>query len=233
MKRANSGTMIVGIIFFIIGAIFATIGVVVYNNETNFKESALITDATIVDIRAVVDSDGETSYDVYVEYYVDSVLYDGKLNYYNSTMEHGDLVKIYYDPNNPEKFVGDGSTSVLIIMIIIGGIFSILGIGFIIFNIKSKIKRNKILKYNFIIQANIVNCVLNENILINGVHPHNLIATIMSPYDGLTYTFKSESIMKDLTPIIQAYSINTVPVYVNPQNYKEYYVDIDYFKRYF
>lgn len=232
MKKVGSASSIVGWSFFIIGVVFAAIGVMMHVHNTNFKENALTTNGTIIDIRTYTDSDGDTSHDVFVEYYVDGVLYDGELNYYTSSMEEGDSVKIYYDPNNPGDFIGEDSTVGLIIFVIIGSVFALIGIGFVASAIITKSKRKRVLGYNFIVQANISGFNFNKNVTINGVHPYILTATIISPYDGLIYTFKSESIMTDLTPILQAYNIKTVPVYVNPQNYKEYYVDIDFFKRY-
>jgi hypothetical protein len=54
----------------------------------------------------------------------------------------------------------------------------------------------------------------------------------MSPYDGKLYTFKSEYFWQDVTPILQRYNITTIPVYINPNNYKEYVVDISQIKNY-
>lgn len=232
MKKVASFPLILGIAFFIAGMIFVSVGVAVHISDANFKESALTTTGTIIDIRSSTDSDGDTDYDVVVEFIVKGQRYSGKLNYYFSSMDEGDTLTIYYNPDNPNDFMGENSVTGLIILIIFGGVFALIGLGFVISGFMSKAKRKRVLGYNFIIKANISSFDLNTRLTVNGKHPYILTATIMSPYDGLMYTFKSDSIWTDLTLIIENYNIKTVPVYVNPQNYKEYYVDLDYFKQY-
>ena len=232
MKKATTGYVIAGIIFFIIGALFAGIGTIISINDAKFKENALTTDGIITDIRSYTDSDGDTSYDVYVEFYVDGTRYDGELGYYISSMDIGEEILIYYDPKNPNEFTGEDSIDGIIIFIIIGGIFALIGLGFIIYEIVNRAKKKRILGYNFIIQANITNFSINRSVKVNGKSPYIMIANTISPYDGKTYVFKSDSIWNDLSNVLQTYNIKTVPVYVNPNNYKEYYIDIDFFKQY-
>lgn len=233
MIKKVSPVGIIGWVFLIFGVLFSVFGAFSYVSEQDFKKTALTTNGTIYDIVSYSDSDGDTSYDVYVEFYVDGQLYNGKLNYYYSSMDEGDSLTIYYNPEDPSDFVGDGSSTGLILFVVLGGIFGLVGVGMITSQVIKKTKRKKVMAFNNIIQANITSFDINNNVTVNGRHPYILIATVMSPYDGLIYTFKSDSIWNDMTPLFQNYNITTVPVYVNPQNYKEYYVDIDSFNRYF
>ena len=90
----------------------------------------------------------------------------------------------------------------------------------------------RVLAMNCIIQAQIGDFSLNRNLTVNGRHPYVLRASAISPYNGRAYEFKSDAIWNDLTPILHAYNITKVPVYVNPQNYEEYYMDTKYFQQY-
>lgn len=221
-----------GMIFFALGMIFIVIGAMTYISESNFKKTSETTTGTIIDIESYRDSDGDTRYEVYVDFKVKGKTYSGSLNYYSADMDIGDSVVIYYNPDNPNTFKGENPALFLLLIFGLGSLFALFGLGFIIIAVRKRMIKNRVLKYNMIIQANISGCEINRNLAVNGRHPYILIATAISPYDGLIYTFKSDSIWNNLTTTIETYNITTVPVYVNPQNYKEYYVDIDSFKRY-
>jgi len=232
MKKVKFGMIWLGAIFLFIGILFALIGAILIYKNNEFKKTAVGGEATIVDIYKSVDSDGDTSHTVMVEYSVDGKKYKGTLDYYTAGMGVGDNVKIFYDPNNPNDFIGDGSNIGMLIFVILGSVFATIGTVFIVISIKKKNIQKRLKASNYVIQANIDSFDLNMNLTVNGRHPFILIASAISPYDGKTYKFKSESIWNDLTLSFEKYNIKTVPVYVNPKNYKEYYVDIDYFKNY-
>ena len=118
MKKVGSFPLIFGIIFFAIGLILAIVGVAVHINDVNFKESALTTTGTIVDISSYTDSDGDTDYNVVIEFRVNGKKYSGRLNYYYSSMYEGDSLTIYYDPDNPSDFIGEDSVTGIIVLII-------------------------------------------------------------------------------------------------------------------
>ena len=112
----------------------------------------------------------------------------------------------------------------------IGSIFLIIGIVSFIKGIKSKRIIKRVLAMNFIIQAEIVD--FRRGYLNRGISTYILKASAISPYDGKKYIFKSDAILHNLTPILRSYNITKVPVYVNPQNYNEYYVDMKFFQQY-
>ncbi len=78
--RAKSTEWFVGIIFaifgigLIIGGIFSSI----YNAK--FKDTALPTTAEVISVSKHTDSDGDTSYTVYVSYNVNGTMYNGSYN---------------------------------------------------------------------------------------------------------------------------------------------------------
>lgn len=232
MKKAANVSLILGIVFFIVGFVFLGAGTLMLVHENEFKKTAVETSATITDIQSYSDTNGDIQYDVYIAFDVDGKRYSGRLNAYSSSMDVGEAVSIYYDPDNPNEFMYGSATVGFIIFIALGGLFSLVGLGIVISSIMKKKKKKRLLSSNVIIQANIVSFDYDRSISVNHRHPFMLIASAISPYDGMTYNFKSEPIWNDLGPILEQYNIKTVPVYVNPQNYKEYHVDIDYFKNY-
>ncbi len=96
----------------------------------------------------------------------------------------------------------------------------------------SRKKKKRVLSYNYVIQANIVGFNIDSSVSVNGRCPYRLEANYISPIDGKLYSYRSDNIWSDLTPILEQRQITTIPVYVNPNNYAEYYMDISSLKNF-
>lgn len=221
---------IIGGIFAVLGLFFLLLGIIFYIKDVEFKKTAIKTTGTITEI--VYDSSGESSSVVYVKFSVQGKTYEGKINYYTSSMYEGKSIVIYYDPSNPNNFQGEEASIVLLIFAILGGVFFLVGIIFILIVTLKNIKRKKVINYNYKINASIIGVTINQTAIINGRHPYVLEANCMSPTDGKLYIFKSDYLFQDVSPIIQQFNMTTIPVYVNPNNYNEYVMDIEQIKKY-
>ena len=126
-------------------------------------------------------------------------------------------------------YMTTGSGSIFL-FVGISSIFLISGILSFIKGINSKRIIKRVLAMNFIIQAQIVD--FRRGYLSSRIPTYILKASAISPSDGKKYIFKSDAILHNLTPILHSYNITKVPVYVNPQNYNEYYVDMKFFQQY-
>lgn len=217
---------IFGGLFFAIGLIILIVGISFAISTNKFMKTAVSTTATITRIDSSRDSDGDTNHIVKVEFKVDGKTYDGELNYYTSSMYVGKTETVYYDPSNPYHFKGKGGEVVNYIMPIMGIIFMLIGGGCITAAILKDKKKKKVLAYNYVIQANIVGFNIDTSVAINGRNPYRLEANYVNPNDGKIYSYRSEEIWVDLTPILSQMQLTTVPVYVNPNNFAEYYMDI-------
>ena len=80
--------------------VLVIIGIVIQINNSNYLKTALTTDAVITRIDSERTGDTE-SYDVYITYNVNNVEYDGVLGLYYTGMHTGQIIQIYYDPENP------------------------------------------------------------------------------------------------------------------------------------
>lgn len=231
-KTISTVFLLVGALFFVIGSLFAGIGGVLLYGNIKFKKSAETCEALITEIEVYRDSDGDTYHNVFVRYEIDGHIYDEELNYYTSSMSEGDVITLYYDPANPSKTVVDGDNFLFIVFIGLGSVFAIMGLCFLIKAIKDKRMIKRVIAMNYIIQAQIGDFSIDGSLMVNGRHHFVLRASAISPYNGQAYEFRSDAIWNDLRPILQAYNISKVPVYVNPQNYKEYYMDMTIINQY-
>ncbi len=76
-----------------------------------------------------LDDDGHEEYDyeVYVNYTVDGKAYTSLSNFYAPDYEAGKEIKIFYDPADPSRIVGD-SKGFMIYTIVIGAVLSLIGL---------------------------------------------------------------------------------------------------------
>lgn len=231
MKRGNKIVNKVMLIFLIVGALFAGVGLFVWNDTNNFINNALETEATIERIDERYHGDGDTDYDVYVSYFVDGKSYYEELNSYNSSMREGKNITIYYNPDDPSEIMSNDGSIIGIIFMVIGGIAVLITLIFFINDFKKKRKGKMIMSYGHLIDANIDDVFQNPRVRVNGVSPFVIQASTVGP-DGATYVFKSGDIYDDTPNLIASNNIQKIKVYVNPSNYKEYVMDIESLNNY-
>ena len=94
---------IVWIIFACIGIAFVILGFVIGNAMKIPEEDQVETTAVITEINRRRDSDGDTTYDVWVEYEVKGKTYEQEIDTYVSSYKVGKEIEVIYDKNDPER----------------------------------------------------------------------------------------------------------------------------------
>lgn len=226
MIKYNSTERIVWLGFSIIGLIFLIVGIFISFNTFNYSNKVDIS-GVISRIETRRDSDGDTDHDVYVSYRINGTSYESRLNGYSSSYYEGKTIEIYYDKDDPNKI---GNKSLDLVFLVFPGIgllfFLIGGTGLLV-----KAKRGSLakkLKINgTVVYATYTETVYNSSYHVNGKSPYNIICVWDNPADGNKYIFKSDNIWVNPENIIMEKNIQTIPVYIDPNNLKKYYVDVD------
>ncbi len=226
--KAKKVEWFAGSIFLIVGLIFLVVGISIAAYNVNFKNNALETTAVISSIERDRDSDGDTSYTVYVRYTVDGSQYERPLNFYSSGMYVGEEISIYYLPEQPNRILAKSSLSFLFILFPLMGLIAA-SIGFvIIFRKVMKIKSHKYLLENGeVVNAEITNVDYKSSYTVNGVSPYVITCKWVDPSTGIYYFFKSDNIWFDPEPIINERDIKNLPVYIDRYNPKKYSVSLE------
>ena len=214
-----------GCIFTILGIGFLVGGFILTKNLNAFMERAIAVDGVITEI--VYDNVNENSSDdVFVSYEYDGQMYDHvQLNYYSSGMYEGKELTLYVDPDSPRKIeTAEGNRTLLIVVFAVGGFLTIVGIPTILTSYLRKLKNNKLAETGQHIYGTIESIERDTSVTVNGRHPFRVYCNYKNPADGMTYKFKSDCLYFNPN---DSYKVgDSVDVFVNPDNYKKYYVEI-------
>ena len=114
----------------------------------------------------------------------------------------------------------------ILFLLIFGGIgllFFVLGVIFLIVELKKKLRNDKLLGAGNYVMAEVLEVTLNYNVAVNRRHPYIVRCRYQDMY-GNVHIFKSRDLFFNPTDLLKD---RMVKVYVDGENYKHYYVDID------
>ena len=218
---------IVWIIFACIGIAFVILGFVIGNAMKIPEEDQVETTAIITEINRRRDSDGDTTYDVWVEYEVKGEKYERELSSYVSSYRVGKEIEVIYDRNDPGRVQTKNEEKIFTwIFSGIGGVFAVLGIGGLLAGVFGKNKREKLRQTGTMIYAKYDGVDVNTALQVNGQSPFNIVCSWLNPEDNKTYIFRSENLYYNPQSIIESMGITTFPVYIDMENKKNYTIDI-------
>ena len=131
-------------IFAVIGVALIITGSVLLARAESFKKNAVETEATITKIESYEDSDGDTQYNVLVEFYIDDTKLEGSLGYHASGMKKGQTIQIFYNPDDPHDFKSASKDLWMFVVFIVAGIpFAIVGFSTVIIKLITAIKNRR------------------------------------------------------------------------------------------
>lgn len=204
----------------IIGGVFSVI------SSSKFKNTAIETTAEVISVSKHTDTDGDTSYTVYVSYIVDGTMYNGSYST-SSYVPEGSNQTIYYDRNNPNKMKFSLSSSGGIIMSVFGIPFCAVGVGLLIIKINKIRSKKRAIESGDKIYADFQKVTINYSYSVNNRNPYIIICTGKDNLTGQIRTFQSENLWDNPEYVIREKNIVTFPVYIDTINRKNYYLSLE------
>lgn len=206
--------------FLIVAVVFIAVGIsflprVFVNTREYSKTSAVISS---------IDEHGD-SHSVYISYKVDGTEYsDIPLGFYSSKMYVGQRVRILYNRENPGDVMSAGSSRYFVLLFPLVGFCIIIQMFFPF--LKEVFYNRKFRERYRPVYAKIDSVYKIPFIPINGRRPFRIHVTHYNENDGQTYEFKSEWIWNDPSGDIAAAGVTELPVYVDRNQPRHYFVDI-------
>lgn len=203
--------------FTTMGAIIVIIGLIVFFSVCiNYKNK-------VDTVGIIIDTGNETT----VSYSVEGEEHESSFSGYSSSFHVGDEIEIYYDKDDVNKIGSKSLDLVYLILPGIGSIFLLIGVIGLAFLLHKKKKEKNLRENGELVYATYSETILNVNVRVNGRYPYNIIVEWNNPEDGKKYLLKSKNIYFNPEMLIEERNIKTFPVYINPNNKKQYFVDVD------
>ncbi len=162
------------------------------------------------------------------KYDVDNTSYTSKITT-DENLEEGNTKDIYYNkyrPTNTKLSLLTIYKSILIL--IVGLVVFIFGMYLNVTKWVLSSRKKRLLKKGIKVMANIQEVLVVQKD--KGKNPYKIRATYTNTATNDTYFYESEEDFTDLKDIVSRKNITTIPVYVNPKNGNDYYVDIESIK---
>lgn len=207
--------------FFLLTAlILFGISIVLTVSTKRFIENAEMTTAIITKF----GDRGNNSTSATLSYEVNKSLYETTIHEYSSSWNVGEPLIIYYDPSNPHRI--KTKSMMYFIPIILGSVGLVFAIAMIVLEVikrRAMNKKERLLSEGRKVYAVITDISINHLIRVNRKHPYKAKASYEDDYSGVIYHFESENFWEESIVTIG----QEVPVYINPKNPKDYYMDLE------
>lgn len=216
MKGIKSILGLMGVIFLCAGLVFMGVAVWQATGGVRLEEGAVQTEGTYLTVgRGNVTIGYEAGGEEWVI----------RSSVHSFDMDVGDPVTVWYTPDDPGngRIISWASWGVFLIN---GSVFSLVGLGFLIGLLVSRMKRSSLLETGTRVTAQVVSVDRIYAVRINGRNPYVIRAVLEHPQSHQQMTVKSRYLMQDPTDRIQN---GQVTVLVDPMNEKRYYMETEQF----
>ncbi len=211
--------------FVITGLVFLIAGILLYVNQQSFYNNSIKTEANIISINK--DSD---ECKIVIEFKADGKSFKGELTNCNLVSESDKTISIFYNKTNPSNFKTYKNYTISIIFISVGTIITILST---ISLIKNNIKYDKYLNSKLTgerVEAKIIGVETDTSIIKDGKCPYYVVCSLTNPFNRKEEVYKSDNVWYEVGKLIETNNIKMIPVYIDENNYENYYVDTSIFE---
>ena len=215
-----------GRLFWLLGGLFSGVGVVllvaaalVTGSTLTFRAEAQSAQGTVVELDSgkpvveFVDPDGATHRIV------------GSVSSDPPAFDLGERVGVRYRPGQPAEARIDGLLESWFGPILLGGlgtVFTALGAGFLVAQIRKRRLRTWLQQFGMRVQAKYTGVMLDTSTRVNGRHPWRLTAQWQDPVTSLVHTFESDTLFWDPSDYVQR---ETVEVWIDANDPTRHYLD--------
>lgn len=226
--KKNPGPWIVVLVFGIIGIVFLVVGIAIGLPDIVMSQNGIETQGVITSIDSIWQSDGDWSHRVQVSYEAEGVSYTTYLNYYSSSMREGQNIAIHCNPENPEE-ITTGSLGWIFLLIFggLGLIFLVVAVIIVLTQMRKKRRREELFSSVTPVEAEIVDISRNTSVRVNGRYPFVITVEWHNPDDGKLYRMRTPSLWSNPQSQIERLGLRTLPVYIDPYDAKNYYVQTE------
>ena len=219
-----------GGVFALFGLVFTAIGGGFWWSDHKIASVGLHARGEVVGFDESYSSDNGTSYRPRVTF-LDA---DGQRHSFTSKIgsnppshDNGEQVEVIYDPAMPERALIDSFSDRHLFPLVFGGIGMLcacIGVGVIGWGLRRRRMIERLKRSGLRIEADFTDCYRDTSVKVNGRSPWRVTAQCKHPGTGKLQVFTSDMIWADPGAMLKG---RKVPVLVDPQDDRHYYVDLE------
>jgi hypothetical protein len=234
INLAQKPVLLIASIFSLLGIITLIICAIAYQRTQAFINSSVVAQGTVLELQRSLTTDSSSYYPVIEFATVQGERIEFKSNFGSNppSYQPGDTVSILYPEDNPDNAQINSFVSLwlfILIFAVVGGSFTITGMSLLFFSMYATQVRAKnkqeLQATGKILITHYTEIERNTSIKINRRSPYRLITQWHDPTTNRIHLFKSENIWFNPEEFVRD---RTLKVYVDPNNYQRYYMDIDF-----
>ena len=213
MKTARNALMLAGALFLVLGLIFMGVSRGIFKSNEHLMETGVSVPGVYSEV---------SGRNVYFSYEAEGRVWERRSSFSSFTMREGDEVTVWYPVGQP----GQGRITVWAswgVCLIIGGIFSAMGAGFLLSMLPQVLRRRSLMIDGILVTAQVTDVRQISWVRFNSRHPYVVHAVCIHPYTGQEMKVRSEMLMEDPRPHIRN---NEVTVLVDPMRENRYYMKV-------
>jgi hypothetical protein len=225
---------IVKYVFLLIGLGMLTGAFFMYRNTSQFLETAVTAQGTVVELVESRSSDSSSNSIMYapVVNFIDKKGVEVKV--YSSTSSNppsyfvGEKVEVLYAPETPQNAKIKGFFSLwggATILGILGGILFVIGGVIFLFDRKKSNMLSHLKQNGTRIESDFQSVGLNASLAVNGRNPFQIVSQWQNPATSKIHLFTSDNIWFDPTDFIKT---DKIKVLIDRNDPKKYHVDLSF-----
>jgi hypothetical protein len=224
-------TQVFGSIFALVGLILLTVCGTIYYHELKFLNKAVTATGVVTQLGVSRSSEGSSTYYPIVEFTDQTggkTIFSSSYSSSPPAYEVGETVEVLYEPGKASQAEIKGFFSQWLAVLItgfLGVIFSTIGCANLFAASKTRKKEKWLLNNGRKIETHLQSVARNTNVRVNGRSPFVVYSQWLNPHTQQVHVFKSDLIWYNPSDYIQN---QKVPVWVDPNNYKRYRVDLSF-----
>ena len=213
MKTMKNTLLLTGALFLCMGIVFMGVSLGIFKSTEQLMETG-------VSAQGVYSkADGRNTW---FQYEAEGKVWEKRSMISSPSMRVGGEVTVVYPAGHPEqgRLAAWESWG---IFLIVGGVFGVMGIGFLISVVPGIFLKRSLLANGTSVTAQVTDITVNRYVRINRVNPYIVHAVCTHPYTGQEMKVRSGMLMENPQKHIQN---NEVEVLVDPMREKRYFVKI-------
>lgn len=215
------------LLFFSIGIVVTFVFGISQVSQALFHARAKTTTAVVDSVFEDSNGNDRIFYVTKLSYQVEGQTYSAIINQ-KVKYHQGQMIPVYYNPENPAESTIQTNDPIMLLFILVPLAFALVGGVGLFKQIRLFRLKKQVVSDGFKIIATNLSVHTVTNVRINRRHP--FVITCEHIKDGVVYEFESEYFQSNPKHRLLDFGITTLEVYIDPDNYKNYYVDISSLK---